>query len=468
MKPAQLEKLENALGKNKVYTDEGRLDEKRHDYSVLNKLDDMQGRGAPRPGCIVAPSSTQDVVTTVNICRENKITIIPFGLGSGVCCGIVASPDAVLLDLSGMKKIKKIDTRNLLATFEAGVRGSDAEAAVVKEGMIIGHYPQSMDVSSVGGWVATKSSGQFSTAYGNIENIVKGLKVVLPNGEIFDTPVVPRSSTGPELRELFIGSEGTLGIITEVTLALHWRPEKQDYSAFYAPNMDKGIEFQRFIVQSGWTPPVMRQYDPPEVERLFPDYVHGNDVLIIMVHEGTERKVKVEIEEIDDIAKDVGCEKAPVSAVIGWLEHRNTVPTFEEYLEQGIIVDTVEIAASWDKIGTIYTNTVASLQQIDNMRVASAHSSHSYRTGLNLYFTFAAQPDDPENMSSVYLDSWRRIMESTMKDGGTISHHHGIGRIRKPYMSAEIGETGVEILRSLKATLDPENIMNPSVLIPSK
>lgn len=461
-----VKELEKALGSSKVHSDEARLDERRRDYSVLSKLDDMQGRGAPRPMCVVSPSCTDDVVKVVNICRQNGTKIIPFGLGSGVCCGIIASPDAVVLDMGSMNKVRKIDTQNMLATFEAGVIGADAENAVLEHDLIIGHYPQSIDVSSVGGWVATRAAGQFSTAYGNIENMVKGLEVVLPNGEVITMPAVPRSATGPELREIFIGSEGTLGVITEVTFALHRKPEEQAYTAFYVPTMEQGFEIQRLIVQSGWTPPVMRQYDPSEVQRLFPDHVHGEDILIIMVHEGPKAKVELEVRECNSIVEKIGGEEAPIAAVTEWLDHRNSVPSVESFLEQGTIVDTVEIAAGWDQIGSIFDNAVASLNEVENMLIASAHSSHCYRTGLNLYFSFAARPDDSDRMSDVYSDCWRRIMEATINGGGTISHHHGIGRVRKKWMSAGIGESSVDLLRCLKAAIDPENMMNPSVLIP--
>ncbi len=466
MKPKIVNNLIRILGKKKVYTDTERLNERRHDYSFVAKLDDMQGRAAPRPACVVAPATTRDVVKVVNTCRETGTAIVPFGLGSGVVCGVKASPDAVLLDMSAMKKIRSIDTHNLLATFEAGVRGTDAEAAVARRGMMLGHYPQSMDVSSVGGWVATRACGQFSSAYGGVENLMLGLEVVLPNGDVLETRTTPRASAGPDLKQIFLGSEGTLGIITAVTFSLHWKPEKQDYTAFYAHSMEKGFEAQRYIIQSGWTPPVMRQYDATEVKRLFPDHVRGDDCLIIMVHEGPAAKTAAEIVECSEIATDVGCEVASGEVVEKWLEERNHVPTFESFLESGIVVDTVEIAADWKKIVPIYTNAVASLNEVENMLNASAHSSHCYRSGLNLYFTFAAMPSDPNKMSEVYFDCWRRIMEATVKGGGGISHHHGIGRMRRKWMPDEVGEAGVTLLKNLKAILDPDNILNPGVLIP--
>lgn len=461
-----IEKLKQAIGPEKVKTDEATLHERRRDYSMTNELADMQGRGAPNPACVVNPKNTRDVVNIVNVCRENRALLVPFGLGSGVCCGIIATPETILLDMSSMKRIRKIDKLNLMATFEAGLRGADAENSVAKEGMTIGHYPQSIDVSTVGGWVATRSSGQFSSAYGSIEDVVMGLEVVLPSGEVFQTRLTPRAAAGPDLNHIFLGSEGTLGIITAVTFSLRWKAEKQEYSAFYAPNMEQGFELQRYIIQSGWTPPVMRQYDFRETKRNFKDYARGEDSILIMVHEGPAGKVDAEIKECEEIAKDLKCDQAPTEAVTNWLKDRNHVGGFEEYLKQNIVLDTIEMAATWDQIGPIYHNATASLMEVDKMLSATAHSSHCYRSGINLYFTFAALASDPSKMDAMYYDCWRRVMEATIEGGGGISHHHGIGRIRRDYMTAEIGESGVNLLRNLKKTLDPNNILNPEVLIP--
>ena len=466
MKRALIEQLKRAIGPEKVSTDATVLKELRHDYSVSSKLADMQGRGAPNPGCVVNPDSTRDVVAIVKICNEHKALLVPFGLGSGVCGGIIATPETVLLDMSSMRRIRAIDKHNLMATFDAGVRGTDAEASVAKEGMTIGHYPQSIELSTVGGWVATRSAGQFSSAYGSIENVVMGLEVVLPNGEVLETRLTPRAAAGPDLKHLFLGSEGTLGIITAVTFSLRWRPEKQAYSAFYVPNLEQGFELQRYIMQSGWAPPVMRQYDLPETKRNFKEYVREEDSLLIMVHEGPAARVDAEIRACEAMATELECDRAPAQTVTDWLKERNDVPGFEEYLAQNIILDTIEIAATWDRIGPIYHNTIASLNQVDNMLNASGHSSHCYRSGINVYFTFAALADDPSKMDAMYHDCWRRVMEATISGGGGISHHHGIGRVRRGYLSAEIGASGVNLLRSLKKTMDPNNILNPEILIP--
>jgi len=466
MSEKTIELLRQSVGVAKISTDEHILQERRRDYSFINELDDFQGRTVPKPCCVAMPANTADVVKIVNVCRETQTTLIPFGLGSGVVGGVIANPEAVVLDMSSMKKIKKIDTYNLIATFEAGVRGSDAEAALNRQGLMLGHYPQSIELSSVGGWVATRAAGQFSSAYGSIEDIVMGLEVVLPNGEILETKVTPRAAAGPNLNEIFLGSEGTLGIVTSVTLSVHWKPEKQEYTAFYAKDMDKGFELQRYIMQHGWAPPVMRQYDATEIERLFPNHFRGSDSLLIMVHEGPAGRVAAEIKEINEIAADIGCDPASTEIVTKWMEDRNHVPSFDDLLKVGAVADTIEIAATWDKIGSIYQSAVDSLNKVENIATASAHSSHCYRSGINLYFTFAAIPADNKMMSDVYHDCWRRVIEAVIEGGGGISHHHGIGRIRRDWLPEEIGATGVQLLQSIKKTLDPNNILNPEVLIP--
>ena len=457
-------KLKEILGPEKVFTDVPTLHERRRDYWVLSQLDEMQGRSIPNPACVVRPAETADVVAVVNVCRDSASPLVPFGLGSGVCGGVRVDPQTVLLDMSSMTRIRQLDIHDLIATFDAGVRGTDAEAAVEKRGLIIGHAPQSIELSTVGGWVATRSAGQFSTGYGNIENMVLGLEAVLPSGEIIETRMTPRASAGPDLKQLFLGSEGTLGVITAVTLALRWKPEKRTMSAYYAPTMEEGFSLQRYIIQSGWTPPVMRQYDASECARLFPDQARGNDCLLLFIHEGPAACVDAEVAACAAFASELGCAAAPVAAVEHWYQERNHVTSFEDLINKGIIADTIEIAATWDRIGPIYHNVVRSLKEVASVRVASAHSSHCYRSGINLYFTFAAIPADPAAMPDVYRECWRRTMQETVADGGGIAHHHGIGRVRRDWLPAEVGQSGMHLLKAIKDVLDPQHFMNPGVL----
>lgn len=466
MPPSIVDQLTQRLSGDKVVTTGELIQQRRHDYWVRSHLDDVQDRPAPAPACVVRPGTVDDVVTVVNTCRESATPLIPFGRGSGVCGGVIATGDSVLLDLSAMNAVRFIDDTNLLASFDAGTNGLAAEQAVAVRGLTIGHWPQSIEVSSVGGWVATRASGQFSTGYGNIEDIVYHLEAVLPNGDVVNLGRAPRASAGPDLRHLLLGSEGTLGVVTGVTFALRRAPKKSDHTAFYAKDMAQGFDAQRKIVQAGWTPVVMRQYDAAETQRNFPDIARGDDALFFAIHEGPSERVEAEVNAATAIATTAGLHKAPAGVVNAWLQKRNHVPTWESFLNNGIVLDTIEVSANWDKIAAVYEAATASLREVPGMLAATAHSSHVYRTGINLYFTFAARPEDSDDMAAVYEDSWRRVMETTAAAGGGIAHHHGVGRVRKPYLRHDLGDTGVAMLRALKQALDPVGFMNPGVLIP--
>lgn len=462
-----LQRLTDSLSAEKVLTDTETLQSRRHDYWVLSHLDDVQDRPAPPPACVVRPACTEDVVKIVNVCRESKTPLIPFGLGSGVCGGVIGAADHVLLDMSSMNSVRGIDETNLIASFDAGHNGGEAERVVQKHGLTIGHWPQSIEVSSVGGWIATRASGQFSTAYGNIEDIVYSIEAVLPDGSVINAGKAPRAAAGPDLRHLLLGSEGTLGVITGVSFSLRRLPEASLHSAFYAPSMQVGLEAQREMMQAGYRPPVMRLYDAKESERNFSKEHKDGHGIFFAIHEGPSDVAKADLAGVTRIATQAGLEPAPVEVVSNWLSHRNTVPTWESFLESGIILDTIEISSGWDTISAIYDDVTANLREIPGMLNASAHSSHAYRSGINLYFTFAARPEDKADMADAYRASWRCVLETTAKHGGGIAHHHGIGRVRQDYLIHDVGETGIATLRNLKRTLDPHNIMNPGVLLPN-
>jgi alkyldihydroxyacetonephosphate synthase len=460
--------LARILGPDKVLTDEATRFSRRRDFWVLSQLADVSGGEEPMPDCVVRPSDLSDVVAVVNVCRSQRIPLVPFGLGSGVCGGVLATAASVVLDMSSMNRVREIDEYNLIASFDAGVRGSDAESALAARGLTLGHYPQSIGVSSVGGWIATRAAGQFSTAYGSIEDIVFALEAVLPNGDVIQTRRTPRASAGPDLRHLLMGSEGTLGVITGVSLSVRRAREKRIGAAFHLPSMESGFEAQREILQRGLEPPVLRQYDTIESERMFPSYARSGQCLLVLVHEGTAAKVDAEAALIEQIARTAGGEPAAAEAAEHWLAERNHVPSFDQFFANGVVLDTIEIAATWDKIGPIYRDVLASLSTVQGMLAASAHSSHGYRSGLNLYFTFVARPAQRSDMKPTYLDCWRRVMRATVQGGGGIAHHHGIGRIRREWLRSELGDSGVALLRSVKQAMDPDGFMNPGALIPEE
>jgi alkyldihydroxyacetonephosphate synthase len=384
-----------------------------------------------------------------------------------VCGGVEPRPDQIVIDMSGMNQVLSIDEENLLLTVEAGINGLVAEEAVVEQGLTIGHWPQSIGISSVGGWISTRASGQFSTAYGNIEDIVYSLEMVLPSGETVTMGKAPRAAAGPDLRHLALGAEGTHGIVTSVTLSLRRQPEHRQFSAWYSQDMASGFRAQREIVQQDWRPPVMRQYDASEVARLFPDHVNEERCLILLVHEGPACRVEAEMSAVAALMGTLGLEEANAAAAEGWMSHRNNVPEWRDLLEQGLIADTIEVSGTWTQIEAIYENVVKALEAVPDCVNASAHSSHVYRSGINLYFTFACMPEDAAVMGDRYLESWDRALEATAEAGGGIAHHHGSGRLRRDYLHHDLGETGIDLLRQLKQAIDPQGILNPGNLLPA-
>jgi alkyldihydroxyacetonephosphate synthase len=460
------DELAARLGSDSVLRDEPTLRACRRDAWVLSELDDLEKTAVALPSCVVRPRSVEDVVTLVRLCRERGTPLVPSGLRSGVCGGVLASAGSVLLDLSSLARVRAVSTQDLIGSFDAGVRGSDAEARVNSEGLTIGHFPQSIAVSSVGGWVATRAAGQFSTGYGNIEDLLLGVEAVLPDGSLLESGTAPRAATGPDLRQLLLGSEGTLGVITGVKLALRRLPERRVCAAYYLPDMARGFEAQRAVLQSGWSPVVLRQYDAREVARLFGKFRRNSDCLLLVVHEGPSEKVEAERRAVERQLSDVGGGSAPAAATEHWLEERNKVPTFKSFLESGVIVDTIEIAAPYSEIGKLYAAAIARLGGVRGIWNGSAHSSHAYRTGLNLYFSFAVQPENKADLRAAYHECWRAVMESCLEHQGCISHHHGIGRVRREWLARELGSAGIATLRALQRALDPQGIMNPGVLLP--
>lgn len=460
--------LEARLGSDAVHTNEAALRAHRRDAWVLSELDDLERAPVPMPLCVVRPGTVEQVTAVVDLCRQSQTPLVPSGLRSGVCGGVLAPEGSVLLDLSGMNRVREIDARDLAGRFDAGVRGSDAEAAVNERGLTLGHFPQSIALSSVGGWVATRAAGQFSTAYGNIEDLVLSIEAVLPDGTFLRTSEAPRAATGPDLRHLLLGSEGTLGVITGVELSLLRLPAARTSAAYYVPDMRAGFEAQREILQTGWKPAVLRQYDAREVARLFAPFRKDELCLLLVVHEGPRARVEAERAATEQLVLGAGGQLAPQEATEHWLMQRNHVPSFTSFLESGVIVDTIEVAAPYSRIGDLYDGAVAALGQLEGIWNGSAHSSHAYRSGLNLYFSFAVQPKQRAQLRQAYHACWAAVMEASLKAGGTIAHHHGIGRVRREWLARELGPGGLATLARIKHALDPSGFMNPGVLLPSE
>lgn len=450
----------------RVRTDENTRVAHRRDTWVLSQLRDMDGPPAALPAAVVFAESTDDVAFTLRTCREAGVPVVPFGGGSGVCGGVVAPAGSVVLSTVAMTGATHIDTTDRTATFKAGTNGMKAELRVQQDGLTIGHWPQSIELSTVGGWVATRASGQFSTAYGNIEDMLLDLEAVLPDGSVVRTRRTPRASAGPDLRQLFLGSEGTLGVITEVTFSLRALPEASRGQAFHFDSLAAGLEAVRVSLGSGWRPPVVRLYDPRESERHFAETCPPGRAMLILLHEGASALVDVEKKAVSGICLAAGGVSTDAAAVDHWLEKRNDVPGFGPFLEQGVILDTIEVASTWSRAADVYERAMASLAEVPGILLASAHSSHSYRSGTNLYITFVARPESREDMAATYRECWERTIDASLAAGGGIAHHHGIGRVRRDRLEDELGSTGVALLRSVKRALDPDGLLNPGVLLP--
>ena len=461
-------RLEHELGPEGVRTDASTRADHARDWWMRSEIEDFEGRPPAGPIAVALPGSTEQVAAVLRLARETGTPVVPYGGGSGVVGGVRVDGDAIVLSTRRLAGLRELDDRNLLATFGAGTLGGDAERRVREAGLTIGHWPQSIEVSTVGGWVATRAAGQYSTGYGNVEELLFGLEAVLPDGSVVRTHATPRAAAGPDLRQLLLGSEGTLGVVTEATFSLRPLPACSVGAAFSFPDFGAGLEGIRLLMREGWRPPVVRLYDAGESARSFGAHCPDGHVLLLLLHEGPERGVDAERAGVAAAAQAAGGTPASADAVADWLEHRNRVPTFRSLLEQGIVVDTIEVGATWDRVLPVYEAVTRALGGVPGILLASGHSSHSYRSGTNLYFTFVARPEAPAEAEATYLECWRRTIEATISQGGGISHHHGIGRIRRDALSNEIGTSGVALLRSVKRALDPDDLLNPGVLLPEE
>jgi alkyldihydroxyacetonephosphate synthase len=457
--------LAEALGADRVAEDAESLQAHRLDYWFLAHLRAFQGRGGAGPACVVKPRTTAEVATTVRTAQQHGIAIVPYGGGSGVLGGSVPPDGALVVDLRAMDRLLALDETALFARAEAGMMGDVYEQTIVQRGYTTGHYPQSIARATVGGLVATRSAGQFSTKYGNIEDLLLGLEAVLPSGNVVRLEPFPRASTGPALQELFLGSEGTLGIITEVTLKVFPLPECREVTSFAFGTMADGLEAIRRIIRPGWRPAVVRLYDQLESARHFSAQgIPADACMLLVVCEGPATLVTVEMQACHEVAQAMRAAEVGAAPVEHWFGKRNEVPSWGFFLENGLVVDTIEVAATWDRVDALYAAVVATLQHVPGVLAGSAHSSHSYPQGTNLYITFAIRPDDYAKAEALYLEAWGRVMEATIAAGGTIAHHHGIGRLRVPWLEREL-KSAYPILQAVKRALDPAGIMNPGALL---
>jgi alkyldihydroxyacetonephosphate synthase len=428
----------------------------------------LHGRAPALPSLIVRPSSTEEVAAVLAIANEHRIPVTAAGGRSGVGGGAVPVHGGIALDCCGLSGIREVDEQSMLVTVGAGTFGPEFEAELQgRHGLTVGHRPQSFDLATVGGWIASRGAGQYSTRYGKIEDIVAGLEVVTANGTVMRTGAAqgsgPRSATGPDLTQLFVGSEGTLAVITSAVLRAHPVPSCDARAAWTFERFADGLEALRLTMRAGATPAVLRLYDERESLRSFE--VPERAVLIAL-DEGDRRLVEATLAVTSEAAKACGGEHHDGGLVERWLERRNDVSSLAPALQSGIVVDTIEIAACWSELPGLHEDAIAALAEVTGCLAASAHVSHLYLNGACVYLTFAGLGPDPEDdawASSYYRASWKAAMDVTLAHRGSISHHHGIGIARGGYLRDALG-AGYEVLEAMKRSLDPNGILNPGKL----
>ena len=415
------------------------------------------------PVCVVRPHTTAQVADILRWAHDTKTPCVPYGGGSGVCEGIV-SRDFVVIELRALEEILDFDEKSLLVTTQAGVTGPDLAKALRSWGYQLGHEPQSIEISTVGGWVATRAMGQLSAKYGGIEDLIVGLEAVLPGGKIVRTKTAPRRSAGPDLGALMIGSEGTLGIVTEVTLRISPLLRDRVDRCIRFDHLTEGVDAARKIIQSDLAPTMLRLYDAEDAEiflRNHPEEPRGP--LMLLSFQGRHA------EERADEAVDVsGGRKATPALVAHWWEHRNNAVEEFTHLMSGrgilgphAVVDTMEVAGTWSGLRGLYHSMKESLSS--HADIVGCHLSHVYKDGSCLYFTMASACESDAEAAEKLETWWRVGMEQCLRAGGTISHHHGIGRRKAAWLETEMGGW-YEVLGAVKRAVDPHRIMNPGAL----
>ncbi len=449
-----------------VLTDDAARAEAGRDWWPLAIGWAAEGEVPQRPAVVVRPSSTAQVAAVLAACNDAIVPVTAMGGRSGVCGGSIPVFGGVALDLTALDGPVVVDETSLLADVPAGKFGPDLEEALgrVGHGYTLGHWPQSMDLSTVGGWLACRGAGQYSTRYGKIEDMVRGLEVVLADGRILHTEGHgPRAATGPNLTQLFVGSEGTLGVITAARLRIHPLPPAQGRRAFGFTSFAAGLEACRRVLRRGATPAVLRLYDETESARNFDQ--PGTNVLIVL-DETDPALLAATLAIVDDECGEVaGAHPLDTALVERWLGHRNDVSALAPLWRAGVVVDTAEVSGPWAVLPALCTDVVAALTGLEGTLVASAHQSHAYGDGACLYFTFAGRgPEgDGDWKERYYSLAWETVTDATLSHGAAISHHHGIGLNRSRFLARALG-AGFELLVGLKENIDPVGILNPGKL----
>ncbi len=420
-------------------------------------------------------------------CADAGVAVVPFGGGTSVVGGVAPERGRferlVSLDLTNLRRVE-VDPVAQTAHLGPGLRGPEAEAALNERGFTLGHFPQSYRYATIGGFAATRSAGQASSGYGRFDALVAGVELTAPVGTL-RTLRTPHNAAGPALRELIVGSEGTLGVITDVEARIRVAPAVRRYEAWFTPGFDAGLDIVRELAQSGELPDVVRLSDRDETEvglamaglsglrragldRYLRLRRRADGCMLIVGWEGEREATDRRRELSRRVLRAGGAVSLGAGAGRSWDRGRYEGPHLRDALiDHGALVETLETAHSHSRIGELYAGLRRALVEATGGGVVMCHVSHVYRDGASLYFTFIA-PARPGGE----IEQWREIKtagcEAIVAAGGTITHHHAVGRDHAPYMAAEVGELGLDVIRAAKQRLDPAGVMNPGKLLPGQ
>jgi alkyldihydroxyacetonephosphate synthase len=439
--------------------------------SYLDLLAQRAGACEDAPDAVVAPAGHEQVLAVLQVCAEAAVAVVPFGGGTSVVGGLepLRGPFEALvsLDLGRMDRVLAVDARSLTAVLEPGLRLPEADRALAAHGFTLGHFPQSYEWASVGGCVATRSAGQASTGRGRIDDNLVAVRCATPLGELA-TLDAPASAAGPALRQLVAGSEGVLGAITAVTLRVHTRPEASRHEGWLVPGFEAGCEALRALAQAGAAPDVARLSDEDETRltlafagtRGLVRRAVGDRCMVICGWEGTPQDIALRRREAVRALRRVGARYATQRPGQLWARSRFAGPHLrDDLLDRGVMVETLETAGTWSRLSELHAAVRAALPGVH----VGCHVSHLYPTGASLYFTvFARRGADP---AAQWLAAKAAASDAIAAGGGTITHHHAVGRDHAPWMAGEAGELGAGVLRALKDRCDPAGIMNPGKLV---
>ncbi|MBF0492666.1 MAG: FAD-binding oxidoreductase [Deltaproteobacteria bacterium] len=449
------------------------------------------------PKIIVWPKNNQEVSTLLALANTHQMPVVPYGAGSGVCGGAIPIHKGIVLDLKKMDQILFLDEKNLRVRAQCGILGEILERELNRKGYTLGHFPSSIYTATLGGYLACRSAGQLSTKYGKIEDLFHSMKVVLATGGVVDC------SRDKEawFSELILGSEGTLGVVTEAELHVRPLPEKRKYVGFQFESVAQGLEAIRLFMQKGFRPAVVRLYDPldsfifsthpsreknnssfsfiPEKIFSFLGFAKWNSLqmlllqpsllnkaidfalkksLLILGFEGAAWKLDHELLGVQQICKREGGKSLGEAPGLQWLKRRYSVSyKMSPLVNQGFFVDTMEVASSWTNLAKLYEGVKSAIGQ---EALVMAHFSHAYHDGCSIYFTFLGHALGKEKTLKQHRRVWDKGMEASLKAGGTISHHHGIGTLKAEAFVQELGPL-YAWWKNAKAVLDPQAILNP-------